>query len=85
MAAITLLDLLDEAIDNPELVRLWAADPLGTARAAGVELSTEDLKRMLGIAGATDAELIEVLRVRLRHTPPCCPCTGYPTKCNVNP
>jgi hypothetical protein len=60
-----MLSLLDRAMADPEFLSELASDPLGTAQAAGVELSATELKHMLGMPDMTDAELVEVLRTRI--------------------
>jgi hypothetical protein len=60
-----LVALLDQAMTDPAWRRALLADPLGTTYAAGVRLTAADLKHLLGLPGATDLELLEVLRVRL--------------------
>jgi hypothetical protein len=64
----SLLGVLDRAGADPGFLAELAAQPLQTMLAAGVRISTADLKQLLSIEGATDAELLEVLRVRLAHT-----------------
>ncbi|HEY7065457.1 MAG TPA: hypothetical protein VII06_28525 [Chloroflexota bacterium] len=59
--------LLDHAAADPALLAQLAADPLGTAVAAGVRVTAADLQALLGLPGATDAELVEVLRARLAN------------------
>ena len=65
--ALALDELLSRAHTDPEFLQALAADPLGTAVAAGVRVTSNDVKTMLGIDGATDSELVEVLRQRLAH------------------
>jgi hypothetical protein len=62
----TLVSLLERAAAEPSFLKKLAADPLGTAHAAGVELSAADIKAWLALDAATDAELVEVLRMRMR-------------------
>jgi len=61
-ATDVILRLLDGAAADPRLLAALMADPLGMARAAGVRVSGADIKQLLGLAGASDLELIEVLR-----------------------
>jgi hypothetical protein len=61
----SLATLLTRAADDPELLAALAADPLGAAYRAGVRVTAADFKQLVGLPGATDAELIEVLRTRL--------------------
>lgn len=58
--------LLERALSDPAYLQQVMADPLGTARAAGIRVTTADLKRWLHLPeGTTDAELLELLRARL--------------------
>ena len=61
----TLMSLLDRATADPCLLAELAADPLEVARRFGIRVTAADLKNLLGLNGATDAELVEVLRARL--------------------
>jgi len=63
----TLVTLLDRAAGDPVFLRQLAKDPLGLAAAVGTELFTADLKHLLGVTGATDDELLEVLRLRVQR------------------
>ena len=60
-----LLTVLDSAMAQPLLRRRLAADVVSTLHGAGVRISAADLKAMLGISGATDLELVQLLQVRL--------------------
>src|SRR5438105_634067 len=62
----TLASLLERAAAEPSFLEQLAADPLGTVQAAGVEVSAADIKAWLALDAATDAELLDVLRVRIR-------------------
>jgi hypothetical protein len=64
--------MLDRAVENPALLAEMAADPLQVAQRLGIRLTGEDFKALLGIPGASDAELVEVLRRRLTHRPDGC-------------
>jgi hypothetical protein len=64
----SLQSVLDRAAADPGFLAELAAQPLETVLAAGVQVSTAELKQLLSLAGATDAELLEVLRVRVAHT-----------------
>jgi len=64
--------LLDKAASDPAFMEQIREDPLGAARNEGVQLSSEQIKHMLGMPGATDAELIEVLRSRVSHAATSC-------------
>ena len=57
--------LLDRASAEPSFLAELTADPFGTAAAAGVRVTASDLKTLLGLPGATDQELVEVLRTRI--------------------
>ena len=63
----TVLRLLDRALADPALLQRLMADPLGVARAEGVQVTTADLKRWLRLPAASDEELLEVLRGRLER------------------
>jgi hypothetical protein len=60
-----MLGLLDRALTDAAFLEALAADPLGTAQAAGVAVSARELKLMLGMPEATDQELVEMLRTRI--------------------
>jgi hypothetical protein len=64
-ASPSLISVLDRAVQEPDLLAELAADPLDTVRRLGVRLTGDDLKVMLGVDGASDAELLEVIRRRL--------------------
>ena len=61
----TLRDLLARAANDESFRDRLAADPIGVAHAEGVRVDTGFLKERLGIAGASDQELVEVLRARV--------------------
>jgi hypothetical protein len=60
-----IVSVLDQAMTNPTLLGQLAGDVVGTLHELRVRVSADDLKRMLGIAGATDVELVETLRTRI--------------------
>ena len=62
-----LQQLLDRAAADPDYLQQLSADPLGTARAAGLEVNAQHLKHLVGLPDATDAELVDVLRQRVSH------------------
>lgn len=64
---LKLQQLLDKALADPALMERLTADPLGTARAEGVELDAKHLKALVGMPQATDDELVDVLRSRVSH------------------
>lgn len=75
IARTSLADLLDRAAQDPELLHELAVNPLEVAISLGLHLTGSDLKTLLGLDGATDAELLEVLQIRLaRHTDGCGGC-----------
>jgi hypothetical protein len=79
----TLLDLLDKAAGDRDFLRRLSEQPLETAHIEGVEIHSGELKVVLGIPGASDDELVEVLRVRLRNASDGCdPCDE---DCNFDP
>jgi hypothetical protein len=53
-----LLALLDRAMADPDLLEQLMGDPFGVAVAAGLRVTPDDLKRVLGIHEATDEELL---------------------------
>ncbi len=60
--------LLDRATADPAYLAQLAADPLGAAVAAGVRVTARDLGALLGLPGATDQELLEVVRARIANS-----------------
>ncbi len=69
--------LLDRAMADPVLLGQLATDIVSALHHGGVRVSAADLKRMLGIPGASDRELIEVVRVRTsRAQGASCGCGG---------
>jgi hypothetical protein len=62
---VSVLSVLNRAAVDPVFLRDLAADPLGTAAAAGVQVSAADLKSLLSVPAATDEELVELIRVRV--------------------
>ncbi|HLH22213.1 MAG TPA: Os1348 family NHLP clan protein [Chloroflexota bacterium] len=65
--AISIGELLGRAQSDAAFLAQLSANPLGTAQAAGLQVTSADLKALLRIPGATDAELVEVLQQRLAH------------------
>ncbi len=63
---LTIFDVLDRAAVDREFLARLAAAPLETAANLGVEIHPGEWKLILGIPGATDEDLIEVLRNRIR-------------------
>ncbi len=57
--------LLERALADADFLAALAADPLGTALAAGVRVTAADVKALLGMPEATDQEMVEVVRARL--------------------
>ncbi len=78
----TLKELLARAANDESFRTRLAADPIGVAHAEGVRADTAFLKERLGIAGASDQELVEVLRARVGDAVTgysasgCVPCFG---------
>ena len=64
----TLVDLLDRASYNPELLRRLAEDPLGTCQEWGVGANSHAVKIWLGFDPdrISDEELLQVLKDRLQ-------------------
>ena len=59
--------LLDKAASDPDLLQRRSSDPLGTAKAEGVQIDAAHLKAMVGMPEASDAEIVNVLRQRVSH------------------
>lgn len=68
----TLRALLTRAAGDPVFLERLAADPIGVAQSEGVRVDTAFLKDKLGVPGATDLELVEMLQTRLAD-----PVQGY--------
>jgi hypothetical protein len=66
----SLVRFVERLSDEPGLWPRLLADPLGTAVAEGVAVDARDVKGLLGIAGATDHELMEVLGTYLQRLDP---------------
>ena len=64
--------LLDRAASDPALLQRLAADPLGTAKAEGVDLDAQHIRHMLGMPDASDQEVVDVLRNRVSHAASSC-------------
>jgi hypothetical protein len=60
-----LKDLIARAAEDAAFRDRFAADPLGVASTEGVHGDSTVLKEKLGIPGATDQELAEVLKARV--------------------
>lgn len=66
--ALALNELLSRAQTDSRVLADLAERPLETALAAGVRVSTDELKALLHIPGATDRELVDLLRQRITLT-----------------
>jgi hypothetical protein len=76
-ASATLHSVLDQASDDATLLIELSADPLRTLYRLGVRIDGQLLKRLLGIEGATDTELLQVLKARVApFEPGDCSCSG---------
>jgi len=74
---LRLTAVLDQAMVDPVLLGRLATDVVSTLHDVGVRISAIELKELLGISGATDLELLEVLRARLsRIQGASCGCGG---------
>lgn len=73
----TLASLLAKAAADPSFREELAGDSLGTIVDAGIQVSIDDLKRLLDLQGVTNLELIEVVRERILRveTASCNGCT----------
>jgi hypothetical protein len=65
-SAETLRGILERALVDSELLERLASDPLGTLRDAGVGCTAESIKNWLGIQGASDRELVQMIYNRLK-------------------
>jgi len=61
----TLASFLNDAINAGVAHSSGYDDPINALTAAGVRITGADVKQWLGLANASDAELIEVLRGRI--------------------
>ena len=66
----TLSSILERALVEPNLLQQLADDPLDTLRTAGVGCDFDSIKNWLGVQGASDAELVQMIYNRLK--PRCC-------------
>ena len=58
--ARAVLRFVERVTAEPELWERVLADPRGAVRAEGFAFDAQDVKQCLGIAGATDGELLAV-------------------------
>jgi hypothetical protein len=72
----TLRDLMTRAAADEGFRDRLAADPIGVAHAEGVQVDVDFIKERLGIAGASDLELVQMLQSRLAG-----PVQGYGAFC----
>jgi hypothetical protein len=68
--------LLDLALTDPDRLASFCADPLAALLLADIRPTAADLKHLLGIAGASDRDLVELLRARVMLSEACCGCSG---------
>jgi hypothetical protein len=68
--ASTLVRFIERLSTEPALWERMLADPIGTARAEGVTVGPTEVKDLLGIAGATDHELLAVIAAHLQRLAP---------------
>jgi len=57
--------IVERAATDPDFVKQLAADPLAAAHEAGVRITPNDLKMVLGMPEASDQELVEALQSRI--------------------
>jgi hypothetical protein len=57
--------LRDRAASDPRFFDRLVADPVGTCREAGYEVSADSLKELLGVPDVADEQLGDVLLSRL--------------------
>ena len=62
--------IIDRAASDPDFLWRLASDPLGTVQAEGYEVSDDEVKAMLDMAGASDEEMVEAVKHRLTHCQP---------------
>jgi hypothetical protein len=62
---LTLRELLDRAAQDDEFLARLAQTPIRTLVDEGLRLNFDQLKTLFAIPGATDRELVQVLRSRV--------------------
>jgi hypothetical protein len=67
MSIVATVELLERALDEPQLLNDLSEAPIKTAVECGVELDFADLARLLGIASAQPSQAIQVLTTRVCH------------------
>jgi hypothetical protein len=60
-----MFNLIDRAASDPQFLMQVRTDPVGAARAAGFEVSAEQLAELLGMPGSSVEQLTETLQERL--------------------
>ena len=60
-----ILDLVDRASRDPEFLQRLQQDPYGTAQEEGVDVSHDELQKLLGLENASQEEVAEALQARL--------------------
>jgi hypothetical protein len=65
VAINTIRAMIDRAARDHDFMLRFARDPIGTAYAEGYAISTHELKQLLGLAEASDAEVVMTLQMRL--------------------
>jgi hypothetical protein len=61
----TIRAMIDRAARDRDFMCRLARDPIGTAYAEGYAISTHELKQLLGLGKASDAEVVTTLQIRL--------------------
>ena len=61
----SLAGFLDELATDPIGRERWNETPLAAVAAAGVRLTGDELRAWLGLSGASDHELVEVVRAKI--------------------
>jgi len=56
---------MGRALADPSQRARWTSSPVDALLADGVQVRGEDIKRWMGLEGATDGELVQVLSARL--------------------
>jgi hypothetical protein len=60
--------VIERAASDPDFLKRLAEDPVGTAHAENLAITTEDLKGLLEMSEASDEEAVEALQARLSHS-----------------
>lgn len=61
------IDLIDRAATDPAFLMEFSVNPLAAARTAGLDVSHDQVRDLLGTPGASDGQLAELLQARLSY------------------